>query len=186
MAVRLIKHVALPVVLVLAASGCSSSDESEATHKDEVAIGTSGEGDSIAPGVETKGAGTDPATPRLEPIGDEPDVDLGPTLGGCSFAYEGDVLFIAGAEDDAASRGRGIVQIAGVDRLMTGTKAGGPDMINAGPAMTDGEYTVVLRRSGGEGEPTGIESVRWSADLVVRKGAAAEKTYTPGTWTCGV
>ena len=125
-------------------------------------------------------------TLSLDALGDDLEADLGPTLGACAFAHDGETLMIAGAPDESGSRGRGVVQIAGVERLMTGERTGGPDYINAGPVMTDGDFTVEVRRGAGEGNPVGIESTRWPAELAIQQGMGAERVYRPGTWTCGV
>lgn len=136
--------------------------------------------------ADEKAQGADEGLPVLEPIGSEPDVDIGPTLGGCSFEHEGQVIFIAGAPDNANARGSGVIQVNGRDRLLASTEMGGPEMIDAGPTMTDGEFTVEVERASGEGQSYGVESVRWPAALVARVNAENEIRYEPGTWTCGV
>ena len=95
------------------------------------------------------------AAPELEALGARLDVDLGETLGGCAFAKGGKTLLVAGAPDDAAATGRGAVRIAGLTRLLTGKRAGGPDYINKGPAMSDGEVTVQVKRGRGRGHSGG-------------------------------
>ena len=165
----------LPVLALLAACGDRGGGEEDAAVAD------------AAP--EPVPAMTSPAADgglQLQALGDTLEVDLGPTLGGCSFEHEGEVLLIAGAPDDRTARGRGVVQIAGAEHLLTGQSTGGPEYMNSGPTMSDGDYTVEVRRAEGEGEKAGIESTRWPADLVVRGGAAGERIYRPGTWTCGV
>lgn len=123
---------------------------------------------------------------ELQALDNVIEVDLGPTLGACAFDHAGRTLLIAGAEDDSAARGTGVVQLGGLQRALVGQRGGGPDAINAGPSMSDGEITVEVRRAPGEGDATGIESTRWRADLVVRRGVEETRTYQPGTWTCGV
>ena len=177
---------AAPALLLAACGGADSgADETEITDRanEEGPNETGVAVDGIA-SEQVKGA--DAAIPVLEPMGTALEVDLGPTLGGCSFEHEGDVLFIAGAEDNANARGKGVVQIGGRDRVLAGAMMGGPEMIENGPTMTDGEYTVVVERNAGNGEAYGTESTRYPAELVVRKDAANEVRYAPGTWTCGV
>lgn len=123
---------------------------------------------------------------HLQGLGNVIEVDLGPTLGGCSFDHDGKTLLIAGARDDRVARGRGVLQVAGIQHSLVGERTGGPDYINSGPTMTDGEYTAEVRRAEGGGVPVGIESSQWPADLVVRRGLADQHVYSPGTWTCGV
>ncbi|GGD52282.1 hypothetical protein GRI62_05540 [Erythrobacter arachoides] len=129
--------------------------------------------------------GIDNPVPVLQNIGDV-SVNLGPTLGGCSFEHNGETLFIAGAEDNRNARGNGVIQVSGVDRLLAGADLTGPAGIDAGPTMTDGEYTVTVERGAGQGTAFGVESARWPAELVVRKDMKNEVRYAPGTWTCGV
>ena len=178
------KRIALSAALAsLALAACGSDDgvideaREEAPNETGVAV------DNIA---DEKAVGADAAVPLLEPLGDELSVDLGPTLGGCSFEHEGDVLFIAGAPDEDKARGNGVIQVAGRDRLLAGAEMTGPAGIDAGPTMTDGEYTVTVERGTGEGEAFGTESTRYPAELIVRKDMANEVRYAPGTWTCGV
>ena len=167
--------------LVLAACGSDDgvTDEAREEAPDETGVAV----DNIA---NEKAVGADAPVPVLEPLGDTSSVDLGPTLGACTFEKDGDTFFLAGAEDDAKARGKGVIQVGGRDRLLAGTDMTGPEGIDAGPTMTDGEYTVTVERGAGEGEPFGTESVRWPAELVVRKDMANEVRYAPGTWSCGV
>ena len=129
-----------------------------------------------------RGAGEEPV---LEAIGPDHTAELGPTLGGCAFTRQGETLFIAGAPDEENARGCGVVQIGGLERVLVSEQSGGPDYINAGPTMTDGEFTVAVRRAG-SGLAIGLDSTQWPADLAIRQGVESERLYKRGTWTCGV
>ena len=178
------KRIALSAALASLALAACGSDDGVTDEAREEAPGETGVAvDNIA---DEKAVGADAAVPLLEPLGDEQSVDLGPTLGACSFEHEGDLLFIAGAPDESNARGNGVIQVAGRDRLLAGADMNGPEGINDGPTMTDGEYTVTIERGAGDGEVLGIESTRWPAELIVRKDMANEVRYAPGTWTCGV
>lgn len=177
----------LTPVVALPLLACDAAQTPDAGSDDELANPPASTDASILPNIRPDQRVAEAGPPELQPLGDNPDVDLGPTLGGCSFAHQGEVLFIAGAPADVNARGRGVIKIGGLDRLLTGTSAGGPEAVNAGSTMTNGEYTVEIRRGAGEGEPFGIESLRWPANLVLRKDMAEPVTiYSPGTWTCGV
>ncbi len=123
---------------------------------------------------------------QLEALGHVIQVDLGPILEGCSFQQDGETLLVAGAEQDSAARGRGVIQVGGSQRLLVGVRPGGPGYINAGPVLADDGFTVEVRRGGGEGLSGEMERTSWPAELVVQRGTAGEHTYGPGTWTCGV
>lgn len=128
----------------------------------------------------------DADNPLLETLGTAQDVDLGPALGACSFAIGDETLLMVGTPIEDGARGKGVIQVAGVDRLLAGTRGYGPDGIQAGPTMTDGEFTVRVVRADGEGEVTGRDTTSWDARLFVRKDAGEEIPYGPGTWSCGV
>ncbi|MCP9223336.1 hypothetical protein MKP08_11295 [Erythrobacter sp. LQ02-29] len=173
----------------LAMAGLVACGDSTADRKlpgGEPAQTEAGQDTNVVPGVEPKVSGSEPAVAVLQPIGKNVDVDLGPNLGGCKFEKDDAVLLIAGAPDDTNARGMGVIKVGGVDRLMTGTTPGGPPAIDAGPTMTDGEYTVTVERGSGDGKSVGAESSQWPADLIVRKDMANERRYADGTWTCGV
>jgi hypothetical protein len=160
-------------VLLLAACGApdESAEDVSATVGEEVAAGAGAMG-----GVPT----------TLKPLEGESSADLGETLGGCSFEREGETLLVAGAPADADAPGRGVIRISGGERMLETEQAGGPDYINAGPVLGDGEFSVTVERAEGEGEPVGAEATQWPADLIVTNAAGEEWRYTPGTWTCGV
>lgn len=185
------QHLPLSAALafgLLALAGCGESepevDETDISAETEEAPEELGE----AAGNNANGdsQGIDDGQPTLEPIGSGLEVDIGPTLGGCSFEYEGQVILVAGADANANARGKGAIRIDGRDRLLKSTEMGGPEMIDAGPTMTDGEFTVEIERASGEGQSFGVESVQWPAALVARVNAENEIRYEPGTWTCGV
>jgi len=142
-------------------------------------------GATMSPLAEPTGALDDGDGPVLEALGSDVEVELGPTLGGCSFTRQGETLLIAGARQDQIARGRGVVQIGGLERVLVGERTGGPGYINSGPTMTDGEFTVEVRRGAG-GLAVGLDSTQWPADLAVRQGLGSKRLYRRGTWTCGV
>ena len=187
---------ALPLSLALAACGSEEAnpgdeDGVETTARDQERESVTAPDDPSLVNldgdiVEVAGGTATPAPPLLQPIADVTSVDLGPTLGACTFAIGDTTLFIAGAGDENNARGKGVVQVDAEDMLLEGEQAGGPDYINSGPAMTDGTVSVEVRRAEGDGERYGVESTRWPAELAVRNGLGPERVYRSGTWTCGV
>jgi len=203
----------MPVLAALAACG-DTAEEPEVSYEDELAAararkagaepvaaqpappGPSGPSAALPrrnpaarlPGAPVGGSlsGQPDGPTGLEALGNVIRVDLGATLGACSFEEGGRTLLIAGAEEDSAARGRGVVQVGGAQRLLVGTRAGGPDYINSGPLLVDGDFTVQVRRGRGEGVQVDAESSQWPAELVVSRGGVDQQTYGPGTWTCGV
>ncbi|RPF70382.1 hypothetical protein [Aurantiacibacter spongiae] len=159
--------------------GLAIADEAREEAPDETGVAV----DNIA---SERVEGIDDPIPALEELGDPDDLDLGEMVGACSFASNDKVLFIAGSEGSDRARGRGVIQIAGRDRVLAGADMTGPEGIMDGPTMTDGEYTVTIDRGSGDGERVGAESTRWPAELVVSKDARSDVRYAPGTWTCGV
>ena len=123
--------------------------------------------------------------PLLDVIDTSAGVDLGGAAGGCAFAHEGYVLFIASNNGGPNGRGLGIAQIAGSDITLTGSEAGGAQYIESGPSMTNGETTIAIDRAGGDPEVISGGARRWAAELSVQEGLEPARVYRPGTWTCG-
>ena len=142
-------------------------------------------GTSLEPEAGATEAAAESDAPLLQPLGESIDAarDLPP---GCAFRHRGAVLFIAGAAERPRSRGRGVIQVDGADRLLTGEVPGGTAYVDRGPVMTDGEFTVEVVRAEGAGERVGTAQRRWAADLKVRRGMGSPRKYSPGQWTCGV
>ncbi|ANU08106.1 hypothetical protein [Paraurantiacibacter namhicola] len=187
---------ALPLSLALAACGSGDANpgdedgvetlttdqerESVTALDDPSLVNLEGDVVAVAGGAET------PAPPMLQPIADTQAVDLGPTMGACTFALGDVTLLVAGARDNEISRAKGVVQVDAEDMLLQGEETTGADYVTEGPSLTDGTISVEVRRGAGEGEAYGAESVRWPADLSVRSGLGPERVYRSGTWTCGV
>ena len=142
-----------------------------------------------APGTVSAGSPAGDAenddAPLLDVIDTSAGVDLGGAAGGCAFAHQGYVLFIAANNGGPNGRGMGIAQIAGSDITLTGSEAGGADYIESGPSMTNGETTITVDRAEGGAESISGGARRWAAELRVQEGLEPARVYRPGTWTCG-
>ncbi|MBD3728514.1 MAG: hypothetical protein IE933_02295 [Sphingomonadales bacterium] len=107
---------------------------------------------------------------------------LGKVDGGCQFAQGGKVVFIAGAPASTDDKGKAVLVLDGRERVMPGADLGGMQVIESGPTVRDGEYSVEVLRKPGLPQVTG-RIKRWGADLVITSGAG-ERRYPNGTWTC--
>ena len=130
------------------------------------------------------GAGQGEATPApegadpmgLEKLGNIARVDLGPRDGGCTFSLNAQELLLAGAPDDEAVKGKGVVRIGG-ELINLTAENGGLGAIYAGPTMTAQGVTVKVVPAAGN------DAMR-TADLYVAADGKQRK-FAGGQWACG-
>ena len=169
---------ALLAVPALALAACDS-DPVQPEQGDNAAVPEADPGPEA--GIQPKVAVEDAGEPMLMPLGDGPGIDAGTQP--CEFEWQDNTIFIASAPGDANSRGKGVIKIDGVDRILTGDRLYGPDGIAAGPTMTDGEFEVSVERAEGEGSLEG-DRRSWDAQLVARLNMDASRNYEGGKWVC--
>lgn len=169
--------------IVLAA--CSQGEDSAESGEDFAARVGNGEATpapqgTVAPPESTEARtsavpqGADPLA--LEKLGNIARVDLGPRDGGCTFSLEAQELLLAGAPNDPATMGRGVVRIGG-ELINVTAQDGGLEAIYAGPTMTaDGVTVRVVPAPGNEATRT--------ADLYVAADGKQRK-FAGGQWACG-
>tara|TARA_B100001179_G_scaffold72133_1_gene50462 strand:+ start:207 stop:737 length:531 start_codon:yes stop_codon:yes gene_type:complete len=173
-------------VLILSAAAClAACSQGEGTSEsgdDYAARAGQGEGatGAVADPASTQATasvvpqGSDPL--QLEKLGNIARVDLGQRDGGCTFSYEANELLLAGAPDDSAVMGKGIVRIGG-ELINVTADAGGLDAIYAGPTMVAEGVTVKVVPAAGN------QSTR-TADLYVAADGKQRK-FAGGQWACG-
>ncbi|MBD58546.1 MAG: hypothetical protein CL808_00270 [Citromicrobium sp.] len=113
---------------------------------------------------------------ELEKLGNIGRVDLGPRDGGCTFSLDATEMLLAGAPNDAAVNGKGVIRIGG-ELINVTAQEGGLDAIYAGPTMTAEGVTVRVVPAAGN------EAVR-TADLYVAANGEQRK-FADGQWACG-
>lgn len=181
---------ALPVLLgALALAACSGEKKQTdgETAEDYAARAGMGADGIESPGVEVAEINAQPVTATegasvLTPLAANANKALGAVKGGCTFAYQGRALLTVGAPDSTDAAGKGVLVIDGRPVILPGVDAGGPQVMESGPTLTGGGFTVAVQR--GEGEPTAVGGGNeWPADLVV-SGPNGETKFSPGTWTC--
>lgn len=176
---------ALPLALVACGDNARQEDlttddeiEGLTNAQDPSLVNVEGEVVAVEDGEST------PPPPMLQPIGDEPSIALGGATGACAFRVGNAMLFAAGAKEGDRARAKGVIQIEAEDMLLEGDMTGGTDYLEKGPSMTDGTYSVELRRGPGVGTKTAA-GTEYPATLAVRSGLGPERRYAGGTWTCG-
>lgn len=118
--------------------------------------------------------GADPM--NLEKLGNIARVDLGQRDGSCTFMLDPDELLLAGAPNDSAVHGKGVVRIGG-ELINLAANQGGLDTIYGGPTMTaDGVTVKVVPAAGNDAMRT--------ADLYVAADGKQRK-FAGGQWACG-
>jgi hypothetical protein len=163
--------------IALAACGSQEVSSEDAQAAEDARVETNSD---VSPAIDERVAIEDTAVPAIEPLAADRIPDIGATALTCSFRYQGSTLLITGLEAEANSRGKGVVQIGGTDRILTGTDALGAEGMRNGPTMTDGEFTINVVRG-----PAGQGTRDRSDTLIVRMNMANERRYSPGSWTCG-
>lgn len=134
-----------------------------------------------------RGRADNEAAPKLQVIdyAAQP-VDIGPTMGGCAFSIDDQVILIAGAPDNMDSTGRGILQLEGQRISVVGAMPGGPSYIESGPTMGDGTYIAEVIRDAGDPVEGENDTFEWGATMTVQQGTTGPlRSYGPGKWTCG-
>lgn len=182
-------RLALTLFAALALAGCSDSTPAESESADDFAArtGVAGEaGQGAVPSVAEVNA--QPVAPSegevaLTPLTRNARTALGPTSGGCAFAYQGRTLLSVGAPDDMGQKGKGVLVANGRQMVLGGIEAGGPQVVESGPTLTGGAWTASVLRAEGSPAIVGGGGNQWPADLVV-KGPQGETKFSPGTWTC--
>ena len=138
------------------------------------AVGTNAPAESTQARTSAVPEGADPMA--LEKLGNIARVDLGQRDGGCTFSLDAQELLMAGAPNDAAVMGKGVVRIGG-ELINVTAQEGGLDSIYAGPTMTaDGVTVRVVPAAGNEAMRT--------ADLYVAADGQQRK-FAGGQWACG-
>jgi hypothetical protein len=119
---------------------------------------------------------------QLTPLAADAPRALGKIKGGCSFIYQGRALLVVGAPDTTDATGSGVLVIDGRQVVLPGANAGGPQVVESGPTLSGGGYTVAVNRA--EGAPQSVAGRNeWAADLVVTGPGGATK-FSPGIWNC--
>ncbi|MGI9376706.1 MAG: hypothetical protein ACR2PC_11520 [Tsuneonella suprasediminis] len=174
----------------LAAGGCSkSNDASTGEGADDYAaragvssLGANDAGASSVAEVNAQPVLASEGSTRLMPLASDAPMALGKVAGGCSFIYQGRSLLVAGSENDADDKGKGVLVIDGRQLMLPGVEAGGLQVIESGPILAGDGFTVSVLR--GEGEPSRANGKsEWGADLRV-KGPTGETTFSQGKWSC--
>ena len=175
------------VLMVSAAillAACSQND-SDAESGDDFAARVSADGapvpeGTVAPPESTEARssvvpeGADPMA--LEKLGNIARVDLGPRDGGCTFSQEAQEMLIAGAPNDPAVMGKGVIRLGG-ELINLTAEEGGLEAIYAGPTLTAQGVTVrVVPAAGNDANRT--------ADLYVAADGQQRK-FAGGKWACG-
>ena len=166
-------------------AACSQGEENAESGDDFAARVGAVEGEeapqgSVAPPESTEARtsvvpeGADPM--GLERLGNIARVDLGQRDGACTFSLEAQEMLMAGAPNDAAIKGRGVVRIGG-ELINLTAEDGGLDAIYAGPTMVaDGVTVRVVPAAGNDATRT--------ADLYVAADGQQRK-FAGGQWACG-
>lgn len=176
------------VLMVSAAillAACSQNDSAGEGGDDFAArVGADGEAPApqgtVAPAESTEARssvvpeGADPMA--LEKLGNIARVDLGPRDGGCTFSLDAQEMLMAGAPNDPAVMGKGVVRLGG-ELINLTAEEGGLEAIYAGPTLSAEGVTVkVVPAAGNDAQRT--------ADLYVAADGQQRK-FAGGKWACG-
>ena len=172
--------------LALALAGCSKSNEPEGETSADFAqrAGVGNASGAVPSVVEVNAQPVVAPTGKaqLTPLAADAPKALGKIKGGCSFIYQGRSLLVVGAPDTTDAAGNGVLVIDGRQVVLPGASAGGPQVVESGPTLSGGGYTVVVNRA--EGAPQSVAGRNeWAADLVVT-GPGGETKFSPGIWNC--
>lgn len=113
---------------------------------------------------------------ELEKLGNIARVDVGQRDGGCTFMLDGNELLMAGAPNDTAVMGKGVVRIGG-ELINVTADTGGLEAIYGGPTLTAEGVTVKVVPAAGN------DAMR-TADLYVAADGKQRK-FAGGQWACG-
>lgn len=181
-------RIALTLIGALALAACSSEQPADGESAEDYAARAGVGADGVeTPAAEVAEVNAQPlAAPegpaQLTPLAPHARKALGTIEGGCSYAYQGRTLLTVGAPGTTDAAGKGVLVIDGRPVVLPGADAGGPQVMESGPTLTGGGYTVTVQRA--EGSPTRVSGGNeWPADLVVA-GPNGETKFSPGTWTC--
>ncbi len=113
-------------------------------------------------------------------------------VGGCAFYDEGQRLLLSvGIPDNygrpvgAGGDAIGVARVNGAPAKFTAEK-GDAAYVEGGPKLSGGGYTLAVLRAQGEGKTLDREEVEYMADLVVAGAGGVARTYSSGSWRCGV
>ncbi len=174
-------------VAALALAGCSKAKDSAVTDSaDDFAqragVATATSGVPTVTEINAQPVVAPTGKVQLTPLASSAPKALGKIKGGCSFIYQGRSLLVVGAPDTTDATGNGVLVIDGRQVVLPGAAAGGPQVVESGPTLSGGGFTVAVNRA--EGAPQVVAGRNeWSADLVVN-GPGGETTFAPGTWNC--
>jgi hypothetical protein len=148
---RLAATVAL---FALALQGCSNEREGESAEDFAERVGAGDEAAAPDPAAQESVpvAAPPPAdvdVRNLEPLGNIAGADLGPRDGGCTFTAGENPLLLAGAPNDPASSGKGVVR-AGGKLYLLGAAPGGMAAIRQGTRFTGEGVTVEVTPTTGQ------------------------------------
>lgn len=170
------------VAALLALAACSDRAPTEGETADDFAARTGQGGMPSVAEINAQPLTADEGATRLTPLASNARTVLGPVKGGCAFAYQGRTLLTVGAPDDMSQTGKGVLVADGRQMVLGGIDAGGPQVVESGPTLTDGTWTASVLRA--EGSPEAVAGGnQWPADLVVT-GPQGESKFSSGTWTC--
>ena len=176
----------LPILAIALLAACSKGDEPKGETSDDFAartgVGTATSGVPTVAEVNAQPVVAPTGTAKLTPLAANAPSALGKIKGGCSFVYQGRSLLVVGAPDTTDASGNGVLVIDGRQVVLPGASAGGPQVVESGPTLSGGGYTVAVMRA--EGAPQLVAGRNeWAADLVVN-GPGGETKFSPGTWNC--
>jgi hypothetical protein len=173
-------------VAALALAGCSKGEPAKGDTSEDFAaragVGTATSGVPTVTEINAQPVVAPSGPAQLTPLAANAPTALGKIKGGCSFVYQGRSLLVVGAPDTTDAAGSGVLVIDGRQVVLPGAAAGGPQVVESGPTLSGGGYTVAVNRA--EGAPQSVAGRNeWAADLVVN-GPGGETKFTPGTWNC--
>ena len=167
----------LAVLSTLAACGSSAEMERESVEDYAARVGTSGsaaEGGSNAPTINAAApvappAGSNPT--RLERLGDIRGVDLGTSVGNCTFSADGSALLVAAGPADRSLPGKATVRIGGQLLLLDGGPGGYGGVVSGNTYRGEG-FAADLEPAGGD-----------NAKLTITDDSGETRTVA-GKWAC--
>jgi hypothetical protein len=174
-------------IAAFALAGCSKSagdaqGETSADYAQRAGVGAATSGVPTVAEVNAQPVVAPSGTAQLTPLAADALKALGSIKGDCSFVYQGRSLFVAGTQDAGDRVSNGVLVIDGRQVVLPGASAGGPQVVESGPTLSGGGYTVAVNRA--EGAPQAVAGRNeWAADLVVT-GPGGETKFSPGTWNC--
>lgn len=168
--------IAAATLFAVALTGCSRGEEGESAEDFAARVGA-GEATAAPDPAAQQSVPVATAPPsnvdvrKLEALGNIAGADLGPRDGGCTFSAGGNPLMLAGAPNDPAASGKGVVRAGGALYLLASAPGGMP-AIRSGTRFTGQGITVDVSASSSQ-----------VASLKVTDSQGRAATIS-GTWVC--